>query len=408
MEAAVDPADFKELLIILGAAGVVIPLFARLRITPVLGFMLVGIAVGPFGLGRFAGSMPWLWAITIPDPDAIAPIARLGIVMLLFMIGLELSFERLWLMRRLVFGLGTLQVVASTALLAAIWWAITGERAAALVVGMAGAMSSTAVVLQVLASGNRLGTPSGRAGFAVLLFQDLAVVPILFALGMLASRRGGGGATQESLMQLAFAVGQALLAVAAIVGGGRLVLRPLFRSVARTRSPELFMAACLLVVFATALAAALAGLSMALGGAGRGAVARRHRVPPPDRGHHRAVQGPVRGRVPDLDRAGRRPHAYCGRPRDHPWRRDGPDRHQARRHRGRGAAVRPAMGGRPALRPAAGAGGRVQFRDPVGGGGRGAALPAGGRPDAGGGGTHHGADPAALLGRRPPDPADAA
>jgi CPA2 family monovalent cation:H+ antiporter-2 len=260
METPVDPAAFKELLIVLGAAGVVIPLFHRLRISPVLGFMLVGAAVGPFGLGRLSTVLPWLSVVTIADPEAIAPIARLGVVLLLFMIGLELSFERLWLMRRLVFGLGALQLTLCTAALAGAVWLVTGNAGAAIVLGLAGALSSTAVVLQVLASGKRLGTPLGRAGFAMLLFQDLAVVPMLFALGMLAS-----GASRASMGGFGLAIAKALLAVAAIVFLGRATLRPLFRSVARTRSPELFMAACLLVVLGTALATASAGLSMALG-----------------------------------------------------------------------------------------------------------------------------------------------
>jgi CPA2 family monovalent cation:H+ antiporter-2 len=260
MEAAIDPASFKELLIVLAAAGVVIPLFHRLRISPVLGFMLVGAAVGPFGLGRLAAFWPVLSAVTIPDPEAIAPIARLGVVLLLFMIGLEMSFERLWLMRRLVFGLGALQLGCCTLLLAAAVWLATRDVTAAIVAGLAGAMSSTAVVVQVLAAGKRVGTSVGRGSFAILLFQDIAVVPVLFALGMLAS-----GAARETMTSLGVAIGQALLAVVGIVALGRVALRPLFRSVARTRSPELFMAACLLVVLGTALATAAAGLSMALG-----------------------------------------------------------------------------------------------------------------------------------------------
>ena len=117
MEGSFDFASYKEALIVLGAAGVVIPLVHRLRFSPVLGFMLVGMAVGPFGLGALAAPTPWLSAVTIDDPAAIAPIAELGVVLLMFMIGLELSFERLWLMRRLVFGLGTLQVAACAAAL---------------------------------------------------------------------------------------------------------------------------------------------------------------------------------------------------------------------------------------------------------------------------------------------------
>lgn len=260
MEAHVDPFAFKEALIVLAAAGVVIPLFHRLRVSPVLGFMLVGIAVGPFGLGRAAGVAPWLGAVTFGDPASIAPIAELGVVMLLFMIGLELSFERLWVMRRLVFGLGALQVAGSTVVLGGVALLAGLPPAAALVAGIAGAMSSTAVVIQVLSLEKRLTTALGRVCFAVLLFQDLAIVPVLLAIGLQRQASGAGGG-----VLMALAAVKALLAVGAIVALGRLWLRPLFRSVARTGSPELFMAACLLVVLASAVATASAGLSMALG-----------------------------------------------------------------------------------------------------------------------------------------------
>jgi monovalent cation:H+ antiporter-2, CPA2 family len=260
MEASLESATFKVALIVLAAAGIVVPLFHRLRISPVVGFMLVGMAVGPYGLGRLLANLPWVSAVTIDSPDAIAPVARLGVVLLLFMIGLELSFERLWLMRRLVFGLGTAQVLAGAALLYAAARLGGIALTPAAVLALAGAMSSTAVVVQVLATRRRLGTPVGRASFAVLLFQDLAVMPVLLALGLLAE-----GAASLNATGFALAAGQALLAVAAVLGFGRVALRPLFRSVARTESPELFMAACLLVVLGTGVATAAAGLSMALG-----------------------------------------------------------------------------------------------------------------------------------------------
>jgi CPA2 family monovalent cation:H+ antiporter-2 len=256
MEPHVDPGAFRQALIVLAAAGVVIPLFHRLRVSPVLGFMLVGMVVGPFGLGRAVDALPWLGAVTFGDPASIAPVAELGVVMLLFMIGLELSFERLWVMRRLVFVLGALQVVGSAAVLAGLGVLAGLAPPAALVVGIAGAMSSTAVVIQVLSAEKRLGTALGRVCFAVLLFQDLAIVPVLLAIGL---QRAGGG------MVLWLAGLKAVLAVGAIVALGRLGLRPLFRGVARTGSPELFVAACLLVVLACAVATASAGLSMALG-----------------------------------------------------------------------------------------------------------------------------------------------
>jgi monovalent cation:H+ antiporter-2, CPA2 family len=240
--APLDTSLYREALIVLGAAGVVIPLFHPLRVSSVLGFMLVGIVVGPFGLASLVPQMPWIATVTIGDPDSIEPIARLGVVLLLFMIGLELSFERLRTMRRLVFGLGSLQGGMCAAVLAGAAILLGYNRVSGVVIGLALAMSSTAVVIQVLAEEKRLNTLAGRSSFAILLFQDLAVVPILFALAAL-----GPAAHSPGAVGFGLAVGQALLSVTAIVALGRLVLRPLFRSVARTRGADLFVAACLLV-----------------------------------------------------------------------------------------------------------------------------------------------------------------
>jgi len=254
MEAALPASTLKVVLIVLAAAGVVIPLFHRLRISQVVGFMLVGAAVGPYSLGRLAGHAPWLAAVAVQDPDAIAPVARFGVVFLMFMIGLELSFARLWTMRRLVFGLGPAQVLGGTAVLAAVLRLGGMATAPAVMLALAGTMSSTAIVIQVLADDKRLAAPAGRTAFAILLFQDLAVVPILFALGLFGSGMAGEGAAG-----LWLAAVQALMAVGGIVAVGRLALRPLLRSVARTQSPDLFMAACLLVV----LGALIGGLLLA-------------------------------------------------------------------------------------------------------------------------------------------------
>jgi CPA2 family monovalent cation:H+ antiporter-2 len=260
MEAPPDTSVYKEALVVLGAAAVVIPLFYRLRLSPVLGFMLVGVVVGPFGLASLAPHSQWLAAVTIGDPESIQPIGRLGVALLLFMIGLELSFERLWLMRRLVFGLGSLQLVLCASVLGLAAFRLGQGWISALVIGLALAMSSTAVVIQVLSEEKRLNSPTGRASFAILLCQDLAVVPVLFAIGALDPARQEAGAAG-----LGLAIGEAALAVGGIVALGRLVLRPLFRSVAHTRSADLFVAACLLVVISTGLATAAAGLSMPLG-----------------------------------------------------------------------------------------------------------------------------------------------
>jgi CPA2 family monovalent cation:H+ antiporter-2 len=260
MDASLDPSTLKVAMIVLAAAAIVIPAFHRLRISPVLGFMLVGAAVGPYSLGRLAEQFHPLAAIAVEDPGAIAPVAQFGVVFLMFMIGLELSFERLWTLRRLVFGLGPAQVIAGTVLLTAALRLCGIAAAPALVLALAGAMSSTAIVVQVLAEEKRLGSSVGRAAFAILLFQDLAVVPILFVLGLLGTGIEGGGAAG-----LWLAAVQAVIAVGGILAVGRLALRPLMRSVARTHSPDLFMAACLLVVLACAIATYSAGVSMALG-----------------------------------------------------------------------------------------------------------------------------------------------
>ena len=175
----------REALVVLGSAAIVIPLFHRLRVSPVLGYMLVGLLAGPSGLGALTGAAPWLGWFTISDPDRIAPFAELGVVLLLFMIGLEMSWERIVALRRLVFGLGTAQVVCSTAAVAGAAWALGAGPMASAVTGLALAMSSTAIVTQVLAEARRVNSRVGRTSFAVLLFQDLAVVPIMFALGML-------------------------------------------------------------------------------------------------------------------------------------------------------------------------------------------------------------------------------
>ncbi|GAB6844968.1 cation:proton antiporter [Methylorubrum rhodinum] len=259
-EAGAQAGGYKEAILFLVTAGVVVPLFHRLRVSPVLGFIGAGALLGPFGLGRFAENHPWLGAVTIGSRSEIAHLAEFGVIFLMFMIGVELSWERLRVLRRLVFGLGSIQVIASAGIIAAILVVLEQPVAGAVLVGLALALSSTAVVLPVLAEQKRLGTPAGRTSFAVLLFQDLAVAPILFAIAVLGRNDGGNlGAA------LALALGQAAVALALIVVAGRVALRPLFHLVALTRSPELFMAACLLVIVATALVAAASGLSMTLG-----------------------------------------------------------------------------------------------------------------------------------------------
>ncbi|MCE9524204.1 MAG: cation:proton antiporter, partial [Alphaproteobacteria bacterium] len=260
MVVPVDSAIFKDALIVLGAAAVVVPIFHSLKVSPVLGYILIGMIVGPFGLGALADAAPWLAYVTIGDKQDIAAVAEFGVVLLLFTIGLELSLERLRVMRRMVFGLGALQLVACASAIGFAAYVVLGDTTAAVVLGMALAMSSTAVVLQILSEHKQMTAPVGRVSFAILLFQDIAVVPILFAVSVLGARGEG-----SLFAQLGTAIVQAAAAVALILAIGRIALRPLFRSVARTESPELFMAACLLIIMGTSLATAAAGLSMAMG-----------------------------------------------------------------------------------------------------------------------------------------------
>ncbi len=260
MASTVGIGEFKEALLFLGTAGVVVPLFRRVRISPVIGFIAAGVALGPFGIGRLVRDFPALGWVSFADVEEMRHFSELGVVFLLFMIGLELSFERLSSMRRLVFGLGAAQVIVSSAVLAgiAIWFG--QPTSAALVIGGAVALSSTAIVIPVLAESKRLNTAAGRTAFAVLLFQDLAVAPLLFMIAILGTKEGGG--IGEGLF---YAVVPAAIALAVILGAGRLLLRPLFRLVSRAKSTEFFMAACLLVVLGTGLIAAISGLSMGLG-----------------------------------------------------------------------------------------------------------------------------------------------
>jgi monovalent cation:H+ antiporter-2, CPA2 family len=260
LNAPIDLSFYKETLLFLVTAGIVAPLFFRLRISPVLGFLLAGVALGPFGLGRLIARAPWLDAFALTNVEAIDRVAAFGVVFLLFMMGLELSFERLTRMRRLVFGLGAAQVGLSTLLIGAIALGIGQPPAAALVIGAALSLSSTAIIIPVLAERKRLNLTAGRVSFAILLFQDLAVAPLLFMVTMLI-----GGQKNGLGLGLALTIAPATLALTGLIVLGRRVLRPLFHSVAMTKSTEFFMAACLLVVLGTGLIAAISGLSMALG-----------------------------------------------------------------------------------------------------------------------------------------------
>ena len=251
---------YKEFLIILGVAGLVVPLFLRIGGNAVLAFLAVGILMSPDILGRAASHVPLLGFIVIEESENLGYVAELGVVFLLFLIGLELSFERLNTMRRLVFGLGGLQVLVSFLAIAGGASLLGFDTRTALIAGAALSLSSTAIVVQLLSDSKRLGSQTGRTSFAILLFQDLAVIPLLLLVSILGQRSEGNLAVSIGL-----ALGQAALAIAVIIGVGRFLLRPLLRLVAGTNSSDLFMAATLLIVVGTGVAANMAGLSMALG-----------------------------------------------------------------------------------------------------------------------------------------------
>src|SRR5687768_10910029 len=230
-------SGLSDALVILGAAGIVIPAFARMRISPVIGFILVGMLAGPGGLGAMAADMPLLNYVTISNPEAIEPFAEFGIILLLFSIGLELSFKRLWAMRTLVFGVGAAELACAGLILAAALYLTGLSTGGAIGLGLALALSSTALVVPIA------GTTSavGRAAFAMLLFEDLALVPIIFMLGALAPSAGDAG-----MWGLLRTLGAGIFTVAVLFVGGRFLLPRMFAQAARTKSPELFLAASLL------------------------------------------------------------------------------------------------------------------------------------------------------------------
>ena len=253
------------IIVFLLASAVVVPIFQRYKVSSVLGFLLIGVLLGPDVVGRLATNWPVLDAFSVMRSHTVHQLAELGVVFLLFSIGLELTFERLKSMRRMVFGLGALQVVLCSLALTGLFLVLGQSIVASIALGMAIALSSTAVVIPVLADRKALKTASGRSVFAVLLAQDIAVAPIMITVVMLAG--GAASASGESASGLSglLALIPALIGIGILVVGGRWLLRPLFNTVAFSRSRELFMAACLLCVLVAGQISVMAGLSMGLG-----------------------------------------------------------------------------------------------------------------------------------------------
>jgi monovalent cation:H+ antiporter-2, CPA2 family len=258
--ATINVSAYSDALVVLGTAGIVVPIVSRLGFSPVLGYLAAGALLGPLGLGSLIGQFPVLFWFTVGDAKDVAGIAELGVVFLLFLIGLELSLQRLLTMRRLVFGMGGMQVLITTTLLAGAAVYAGSDPSQAIILGASLSLSSTAIVLELLSKQDRLTSSVGRASFAVLLLQDLAVIPILMFISLLAA--GSGGSVLASLGR---ALLQAVAALAVIIIFGRVALQPLFQLVAATRSRDLFIATALFVIIAAGVVANQAGLSMALG-----------------------------------------------------------------------------------------------------------------------------------------------
>jgi monovalent cation:proton antiporter-2 (CPA2) family protein len=252
---------FYQALVYLTAAVVSVPIAKRLGLGSVLGYLLAGVAIGPFALGLVG-----------EDGQDVLHFAEFGVVLMLFLIGLELEPSRVWRMRGPILGLGGLQVGATTGVLAAIGLALGLDGRVALAVGVTLALSSTAIVLQTLAEKDLLRTHGGQSSFAVLLFQDIAVIPILALLPLLAitGAAGHGDAGEQDHTWVAGLPGwaESLVVLAAVLGiilAGRFLLQPAFRAIARTGLRELFTAASLLLVIATAILMTKVGVSPALG-----------------------------------------------------------------------------------------------------------------------------------------------
>ncbi len=252
--------QFKDAMVFLAAAGVGVPLLQRLKVNPVLGFMLAGIAVGPYGLGQFVGQYDWLRFVTIADPEEFEGLGEIGVIFLLFTIGLDVSFKRLWHLRRLVFGLGITQVAVTALVLGAALFATGLDLGASLVASLGLALSSTAVAMQLLISRHRFATNEGQTAFAVLLMQDLTVVPILFLVGAL-----GAANAQDMTGEILHTLGYGAVAVGILLLAGRFVVPAVMRAAARAHSHELFVAVVLLVAMISAVATGFAGLPTSLG-----------------------------------------------------------------------------------------------------------------------------------------------
>ncbi|MEM1087166.1 MAG: cation:proton antiporter [Pseudomonadota bacterium] len=260
MAVEADGVAVKDAMVFLFAAGIIVPVLKWGRVPAVLGFVFAGIALGPFGLGRLSEDVGWLDFFTMTDPAAAAPFAELGVLFLLFLLGLELSFEKLWALRRVVFGAGLVQALGCAGVIGLVAWSLGLDPIAATIVGLALSLSSTAIVMQLLIDKKRVATPVGQTALGVLLMQDVLVAPILIFVGF---------AVAESSGPLLPIIGQAFIqgvaAVAIIVLIGRYGLARVFRLAATTGGRDFLMAITLFTIVGASLLTYMSGLSLALG-----------------------------------------------------------------------------------------------------------------------------------------------
>ncbi len=250
----------RELIVFLIAAAIFVPLFQKIKVSPTIGFLIIGFLIGPFGLGLWVEQIGFVKYAVITEVEGVKTFAELGVIFLLFTIGLELSPNRLWAMRLAVFGLGSAQVLVTGGVITLIALAFGNSANASILIGACLALSSTAMVVQLLVENGRFSSPVGKTSFSILLFQDLAVVPIILLVGILGAKDSGGLG-----LSIAVAIGTAAAVVTCIFIFGQIVLRPLFSLVTFRHSPEFFMAMTLLILILSSTITAMAGLSMALG-----------------------------------------------------------------------------------------------------------------------------------------------
>ncbi len=260
MDHAAPLPFLRETLLFLALAGVLVPLLQRFRINQVIGFLAMGALLGPFGAGSFVQQWPLLQWVSFPREQGVRALGELGVVFLMFLIGLEMSLPRVWAMRGWVLGIGSAQVVLSALAIGALAFAFGNRLDVSIVLGLVLSLSSTAVVMQLLAQKRALPTPLGQACFSVLVLQDFAVVPLLIIVDLL-GRDSGQGLLSQLGATAAISVG----VIALILLAGRHALGPVFRTLARGRQAEVFVALTLLLALGIASATAAAGLSMALG-----------------------------------------------------------------------------------------------------------------------------------------------